>query len=133
MITDPISDYLTRIRNSIKAKHIMVNIPGSNIKEEITKLLHEKGYIKNYKFYKKKNNKKVIKIILKYNNKTKESAIIKLKRVSKPGLRKYSKYNKIPKIINGLGINILSTSKGIMSDKKAQKVHIGGEILFYIY
>jgi small subunit ribosomal protein S8 len=130
MTSDQIADYLTRIRNAIKAKHIIVNIPKSNIKKEITKLLYKNGYIKNYKFYDKEN---IIKIALKYNNKTKESAIVNLKRISKPGLRKYSKIKSLSNVINGLGIAILSTSKGILSDKEAKKDNIGGEILCYIY
>jgi small subunit ribosomal protein S8 len=130
MTSDQIADYLTRIRNAIKAKHIIVNIPKSNIKKEITKLLYKNGYIKNYKFYDKEN---IIKIALKYNNKTKESAIVNLKRISKPGLRKYSKIKSLPSVINGLGIAVLSTSKGILSDKEAKKDNIGGEILCYIY
>lgn len=128
MVTDQIADYLTRIRNAIKAKHIIVNIPKSKIKQEITKLLYKNGYIKNYKFH----NENVI-IALKYNNKTKESAIINLKRISKPGLRKYVKNKTLPNVINGLGIAILSTSKGVMSDKEAKKNNIGGEVLCYIY
>ena len=130
MTSDQIADYLTRIRNAIKAKHIIVNIPKSNIKKEITKLLYKNGYIKNYKFYDKEN---IIKIALKYNNKTKESAIVNLKRISKPGLRKYSKIKSLPSVINGLGIAVLSTSKGILSDEEAKKDNIGGEILCYIY
>jgi len=129
MITDQIADYLTRIRNAIKAKHIIVNIPKSKTKEEITKLLYKNGYIKNYKF----QSENSIKIALKYNNKTKESAIINLKRISKPGLRKYAKKKSLPNVINGLGIAILSTSKGIMSNKEAKKNNIGGEVLCYIY
>lgn len=128
MITDPIADYLTRIRNSIQSKHIIVNIPKSKIKKKITKILYQNGYIKNYKF-----DNKIIKIALKYNNKTKESAIINLKRISKPGLRKYSKFKLLPNVINGLGIAIISTSQGVMSDKEAKKKKIGGEILCYIY
>merc|ERR1712224_443549 len=116
MITDQIADYLTRIRNAIKAKHIIVNIPKSKIKKEITKLLYKSGYIKNYKI----EDKNIIKIALKYNNKTKESAIINLKRISKPGLRKYVKKKSLPNVINGLGIAIISTSKGIMSNKEAK-------------
>jgi len=128
MVTDQIADYLTRIRNAIKAKHIIVNIPESKIKKQITKLLYKNGYIKNYKFQDKN-----VKIALKYNNKTKESAIINLKKISKPGLRKYVKIKSLPNVINGLGIAILSTSKGIMSNKEAKKNNIGGEVLCYIY
>lgn len=133
MITDPIADYLTRLRNAIKARHAIVAIPASNIKKEITKVLHEKGYIRNYQFDDQASVQGVIKIALKYNTDTKESAILKLQRISKPGLRKYTDRENLPEVINGLGIAILSTSKGVISDKEARKMNIGGEVLCYIY
>ncbi len=133
MITDPIANYLTSIRNAIKAKHRIVEVPASNIKKAITKVLHEKGYIQNYKFDDKKNVQGVIKIALKYNPETKESAIVHLQRISKPGLRKNVNAQALPKVLNSLGIAVLSTSKGIMSDKEARKIRIGGEVLCYVY
>lgn len=133
MITDPIADYLTRLRNGIKARHSVVTIPASNMKKEITKVLHEKGYIRNYQFDDQANVQGVIKIALKYNTDTKQSAILKLQRISKPGLRKYTDRENLPEVINGLGIAILSTSKGVMSDKEARKMNIGGEVLCYVY
>ncbi|MEL6606811.1 MAG: 30S ribosomal protein S8 [Bacteroidota bacterium] len=133
MITDPIADYLTRLRNGIKARHSVVTIPASNIKKEITKVLHEKGYIRNYQFDDEANVQGVIKIALKYNTDTKQPAILKLERVSKPGLRKYTDRENMPEVINGLGIAILSTSKGVMSDKEARKMNVGGEVLCYVY
>ncbi|MCS6822482.1 MAG: 30S ribosomal protein S8 [Microscillaceae bacterium] len=132
MVTDPIGDYLTRIRNAIKAKHRIVEIPASNLKKEITKVLFEKGYIQNYKFD-DSNVQGVIKIALKYAPITKESAITQLTRVSKPGLRKYVKADKLPRVLNGLGIAILSTSKGVMTDKEARTLNVGGEVLCYVY
>lgn len=133
MITDPISDYLTRVRNAIKARHRIVEIPASNIKKEITKVLHEKGYIQNYKFEEGVNYQGVIKIALKYNPKNKNSAIVHLERISKPGLRKYAKAENLPRVLNGLGLAILSTSKGVITDKEARELNIGGEILCYVY
>ncbi len=133
MNTDPIADYLTRIRNAIKARHSIVEIPASNIKKEITKVLHEKGYIRQYKFDDQAKVQGTIKIALKYNADTKQPAIVKLQRISKPGLRKYAGHENLPEVINGLGISILSTSKGIMSDKEARKMKLGGEVLCYIY
>lgn len=133
MLTDPISDYLTILRNAIKAKHLVVSITQSNIKKEITKVLYSKGYIKNYKFDKKSKINGVIKIVLKYNKETQDPAIVSIKRVSKPGLRKYVKKKNVPKVLNGLGIVILSTSKGIITDKEARVMNIGGEILCYVY
>ena len=133
MLTDPISDYLTRIRNAIKARRSIVTIPASNIKREITRVLHEKGYIRHYTYDEQAHIQGLIKIALKYNMDTKQSAIVKLQRVSKPGLRSYTGYDKLPEVINGLGIAILSTSKGVMSDKEARKMHVGGEVLCYIY
>jgi small subunit ribosomal protein S8 len=132
MTTDPISDYLTRVRNAIGANHRIVEIPASNIKKEITKVLHEKGYIQNYKFEDDDKQGK-IKIALKYNPATKQPAIIKIDRVSKPGLRKYVGIDNLPKVINGLGIAILSTSKGVITDKEARDLRVGGEVLCYVY
>lgn len=131
MGTDPISDYLTRLRNAIAAKHKVVEIPGSNVKKAMTKILMDQGYILNYKFT-KDNKQGIIKIALKYNNKTKDSAIKNLTRISKPGLRKYSGVDTLPRVLNGLGIAIVSTSKGLITDKEARKQKIGGEILCYV-
>ncbi|WP_299452342.1 30S ribosomal protein S8 [uncultured Microscilla sp.] len=133
MNTDPIADYLTRVRNAIKARHRIVEIPSSNIKKEITKVLHEKGYIQHYKFDAESSVQGTIKIALKYNPVSKESAILKLQRVSKPGLRKYVPSNELPRVLNGLGIAILSTSKGVITDKEARNLNVGGEVLCYVY
>ncbi len=132
-MTDPIADYLTRLRNAIKANHRIVEIPASNIKKNITKVLHEKGYIQNYKFEDTDNGQGVIKIALKYNPVTKQNAIVKLERISKPGLRKYVHVEKLPRVLNGLGVALLSTSKGVMTDKEARKLNVGGEVLCYVY
>ena len=132
MTTDPIADYLTRVRNAIAANHHIVEIPASNIKKEITKVLHDQGFIQNYKFV-DDNKQGIIKIALKYNPTTKESAIVKMERISKPGLRKYAGADNLPKVINGLGVAILSTSKGVITDKQARQEHIGGEVLCYVY
>lgn len=129
---DPIADYLTRIRNAIKARHRVVEIPASNIKKEITKVLFDKGYIQNYKFV-EEGPQGSIKIALKYNPSTKKNAIVSLTRVSKPGLRKYAPAAELPRVLNGLGIAILSTSRGVMSDKEARDQQVGGEILCYVY
>ncbi len=131
-ITDPIADYLTRLRNAIKANHRVVEIPASNLKKEITKILFEKGYILNYKFT-DDNKQGVIKIALKYNAQTKESAISNLSRVSKSGLRKYAGSDNLPRVLNGLGIAIISTSKGVITDKEARKENVGGEVLCYVH
>ena len=131
MITDPIADYLTRIRNAQKAGHKIVDIPSSNIKKSITEILFDKGYILSYKFEDNINYQGNIKIALKYNSKV--PAIRKLMRVSSPGLRKYASVNNMPRVINGLGIAILSTSKGLMTDKEAKDQKLGGEILCYVY
>ncbi|MBW3468839.1 30S ribosomal protein S8 [Arthrospiribacter ruber] len=131
-MTDPIADYLTRLRNAIKASHRIVEIPASNIKKEITKVLHDKGYIQNYKFD-ENGPQGTIKIALKYNPSTKQNAIVSLSRISKPGLRKYVKHEELPRVINGLGIAIISTSKGIMTDKEARNEGVGGEVLCYVY
>jgi len=130
-MTDPISDYLTRLRNAIKANHRMVEIPASNIKKEITKILFEKGYILNFKF-EDDNKQGIIKIALKYNSQTKVSAIKELVRVSRPGLRKYTGAEALPKVLNGLGIAIISTSQGLMTDKEARNNHVGGEVICYV-
>lgn len=132
-MTDPIADYLTRLRNAIKANHRVVDIPASNIKKEITKVLYDKGYIQNYKFIDDVNVQGIIKIALKYNPETKASAIVHLERVSKPGLRKYTNAEQKPRVLNGLGIAILSTSKGVITDKEARNMNIGGEVLCYVY
>ena len=131
-MTDPIADYLTRIRNAIKANKRIVEIPSSNIKKEMTKVLFDKGFILNYKF-EEDNYQGKIKIALKYNLKTKDSAIVSMKRISRPGLRKYVDSNNLPRVINGLGIAIMSTSKGVITDKEAKKLNIGGEVLCYVY
>ena len=131
-MTDPIADYLTRLRNAIQAKHKVVEVPASNIKKEITKILFDKGYILNYKF-EEEGPQGTIKIALKYDPQTKVSAIQSLKRVSRPGLRKYTGYKDMPRVINGLGIAVISTSKGVMTDKEAAGLKIGGEVLCYVY
>ena len=131
-MTDPIADYLTRLRNAIMAHHRVVEVPASNLKKEITKILFEKGYILNYKFI-EDGPQGSINVALKYNPSTKQSAIKSLKRVSTPGLRKYTGYKDMPRVINGLGIAILSTSQGVMTDKEATALKIGGEVLCYIY
>ena len=132
MNTDTIADFLTRIRNAIQANQRIVEIPASNIKKEITKVLHDKGFITNYKF-EDNGPQGSIKIALKYNPRTKLSAIEKIVRVSKPGLRKYVGFDNLPRVINGLGIAILSTSQGVITDKEARKLKIGGEVLCYVY
>lgn len=132
MTTDPIADYLTRLRNAIKAKHRIVEIPASNIKKEITKVLYDKGYIQNYKFD-DTSIQGTIKIALKYNPLTKQSAIVKLERISKPGLRKYVGAEELPKVLNGLGVAVLSTSKGVITDKEARTLKVGGEVLCFVY
>lgn len=131
-MTDPIADFLTRLRNAIMAKHRVVEIPASNLKKDITKILFEKGFILNYKF-EDDGPQGTIKIALKYDPQTKVNAIKNLTRVSKPGLRKYTGYREMPRVINGLGIAIISTSKGVMTDKEAAVEKIGGEVLCYIY
>lgn len=132
VVTDPIADYLTRLRNAVSANHRVVSIPASNIKKEMTKILFEKGYILNYKF-EEEGPQGSIKIALKYDKVTKSSAIKGLKRISKPGLRKYTGSDSLPRVLNGLGIAILSTSKGLMSDKEARQDKVGGEVLCYVY
>ena len=132
-MTDPIADYLTRLRNAIKANHRVVEIPASNLKKEITKVLFDKGYILNYKFQETSESQGLIKIALKYNPETRESAITKLQRISTPGLRKYANTKLMPRVMNGLGVAILSTSKGVITDKEARTLNIGGEVLCYVY
>ncbi len=131
MHTDPIADYLTRIRNAVMAKHKMVEVPSSNLKKEITKILFQKGYIVNYKF---EDNQfpATIKIALKYHPTTKMPAINELKRISKAGLRKYTNAKEMPRVLNGLGVAILSTSRGIMTDKEARQLNVGGEVICYV-
>jgi small subunit ribosomal protein S8 len=131
MITDPISDYITRVRNAIMANHRIVEIPSSKMKKEITKILFDKGYILNYKFEDDKFPP-VIKVALKYHPVTKLPAITELKRVSRPGLRKYVGAEELPRVLNGLGIAIISTSSGLMTDKEARKQRVGGEVICYI-
>lgn len=132
MNTDPIADYLTRIRNAVKANHRVVEIPASNLKKEITKILFDQGYILSYKFD-DSTVQGTIKIALKYNKETKEPVIRKIQRISKPGLRKYAGSNEMPRILNGLGIAIVSTSYGVMTGKQAQNKKVGGELLCYVY
>lgn len=132
MVTDPIADFLTRIRNAIKAGRRIVQIPASNIKKEMTKVLMDKGYIRNFKF-EEDNKQGIIKIALKYNSQSKQSAITCLERISRPGLRKYASSENLPRVLNGLGVAILSTSKGVMTDKEARVEHVGGEVLCHIY
>ncbi len=130
MNTDPIADYLTRIRNAVNANHRVVEIPASNLKKEITKILFEKGYVLNYKFDEGVPGK--IKIALKYHPVTKLPAINKLERISKPGLRRYAGSDNLPRVINGLGVAVMSTSQGVMTDKEARKLKIGGEVLCFV-
>ena len=132
-MTDPIADYLTRLRHAIKANPRVVEIPASNLKKEITKILFEQGYILNYKFIEGETPAGIIKIALKYDPKDKVNAIKCLKRVSRPGLRQYTGYKDMPRVLNGLGIAILSTSKGVMTNKQALTEKVGGEVLCYIY
>ena len=132
-MTDPIADYLTRLRNAIKSRLRVVEVPASSIKKEITKVLFEKGYILNYKFEDTANKQGMIKIALKYNPETKDSAISKINRISSPGLRQYKPADELPKVLNGMGIAILSTSKGVITDKEARALNVGGEVLCYVY
>ena len=132
MYTDPISDYLTRVRNAILANHRVVEIPASNLKKEITKILFEQGYILSYKFD-DSTVQGTIKIALKYNKETKEPVIKKIQRISKPGLRKYASSTELPRVLNGLGVAIISTSHGVMTDKQARRDNVGGEVLCYVY
>ncbi|MCT4636898.1 MAG: 30S ribosomal protein S8 [Bacteroidales bacterium] len=132
MVTDPIADYLTRVRNAIMAGHRVVDVPASNIKKAVTQILFDQGYILNYKFIDEKPQG-TIKIALKYHPKNKMSAIKGLVRVSKPGLRRYAGSKDIPRVINGLGIAVMSTSQGVMTGKEAKRRNVGGEILCYVY
>lgn len=133
MYTDPLADYLTRIRNANSAGHLVVSIPASNLKKEITKILFDQGYILSYKFEDTDNKQGSIKIALKYDPATKAPIINKIQRISTPGLRKYAGSTEIPRILNGLGISIVSTSKGVMTGKQAQRDNVGGEVLCYVY
>jgi small subunit ribosomal protein S8 len=132
-MTDPIADLLTRIRNAIMAGHKVVEAPASNLKKEIARILFEKGYILSYKVVDGDNKQGVLKIALKYNPKSKKPAIKKIDRASRPGLRQYIGVDEMPRVLNGLGIAIISTSKGLMTDKEARKENIGGEVLCYVY
>ena len=132
MNTDPIADYLTRIRNAVAASHRVVEIPASNLKKQITKILFDQGYILSYKF-EEEGSRGTIKIALNYDKDTKDSVIKKIQRISKPGLRKYAGAGELPRILNGLGIAIVSTSHGVMTDKQARKENVGGEVLCYVY
>lgn len=133
MVTDPISDFLTRIRNAQKAGHTTVMIPASNIKKAMTEILYDQGYILKYKFDDKAGKQGEIHIAIKYDRQTKQPVIKELGRISKPGLRQYVRSNEIPKVANGLGIAIVSTSSGVMTDKKARSLNVGGELLCYVY
>ena len=131
-VTDPIADYLTRIRNASAAKLKMVEIPSSNVKRAITQILFDQGYITDFKF-EDDNKQGTIKIALKYNPSTKTPAITKLQRASRPGLRKYNGASEMPRVLNGLGVAIVSTSKGVITGKQATKENVGGEVLCYVY
>ena len=131
-MTDPIADYLTRIRNAVMANHKVVEIPASNMKKDMTRILFDKGYILNYKF-EEEGPQGSIKIALKNNAETKANAIKSLQRISKPGLRKYVDSSHLPRVLNGLGVAIISTSQGVMTDKEARSLSIGGEVLCYVY
>jgi len=133
MFTDPIADYLTRVRNAQMAGLKVVDIPASNMKKAITEILHDKGYILNFKFEDTDNNQGNIKVALKYNEQTSLPAIKRLTRISKPGLRKYADSKMLPRVINGLGIAILSTSKGVITDKEARDLNVGGEVICHVY
>lgn len=133
MFTDPIADYLTRIRNASRAGHRVVEIPASKVKKEITKILFDQGFILSYKFDGEENAQGNIKIALKYDKLTKEPVIRKIQRISTPGLRKYSGVGELPRVLNGLGIAIVSTSHGVMTSKQARQENVGGEVLCYVY
>jgi len=132
-MTDPIADYLTRLRNAIRAGKRVVEVPASKMKKEITKILFEQGYILNYKFEEGENPQGLIKIALKYDPIDKVNAIKNLHRISRPGLRQYTGYKEMPRVLNGLGIAIISTSQGVMTNKEAKERKIGGEVLCYVY
>jgi small subunit ribosomal protein S8 len=133
MVTDPIADYLTRLRNALAANHRIVEIPASNLKKRITEILYDKGYILKYKFENSENKQGVIKIALKYHQATREPAIRGLRRISTPGLRRFTKADQMPRVQNGLGIAIVSTNRGVMTDKEATAQKVGGEVLCYVY
>ena len=133
MNIDPIADYLTRVRNAVNAGHRVVDVPASNVKKEITKILFDQGFVLSYKFEDDKGPQGTIKIALKYDKLTKEPVIKKIQRISKPGLRKYSSSSELPRILNGLGIAIVSTSHGVMTGRQAQAQNVGGEVLCYVY
>jgi small subunit ribosomal protein S8 len=132
-MTDPIADLLTRIRNAIMAGHKVVEAPASNLKKEIARILFEKGYILSYKVVENESAQGILKIALKYNTKSRKPAIKKIERASRPGLRQYIGVDEMPRVLNGLGIAIISTSRGLMTDKEAKKENIGGEVLCYVY
>jgi small subunit ribosomal protein S8 len=132
MNTDPIADYLTRIRNAQMAGHKVVEVPASNMKKEMTRILFDKGYILNFKFN-EEGYQGIIKIALRYDRKSKRPAITELKRLSSPGLRRYASSGELPRVLNGLGICIVSTSKGLMTDKEARRMNIGGEVICTVY
>jgi len=133
MNIDPIADYLTRVRNAVNAGHRVVDVPASNVKKEITKILFDQGFVLSYKFEDDKGPQGIIKIALKYDKLTKDPVIKKIQRISKPGLRKYSSSSELPRILNGLGIAIVSTSHGVMTGRQAQAQNVGGEVLCYVY
>jgi len=133
MNIDPIADYLTRVRNAVNAGHRVVDVPASNVKKEITKILFDQGFVLSYKFEDEKGPQGTIKIALKYDKLTKDPVIKDLQRISKPGLRKYSSSSELPRILNGLGIAIVSTSHGVMTGRQAQEQNVGGEVLCYVY
>lgn len=132
MTTDPIADYLTRLRNAGMARKRVVEIPASNLKKDITKILFDKGYILSYKF-EDDDKQGIIKIALKYENETKKHVIQKLERISTPGLRQYASNENLPRVLNGLGVAVISTSQGVMTDKEARSLNVGGEVLFQVY
>jgi small subunit ribosomal protein S8 len=131
-MTDPIADYLTRVRNAIMARHQVVEIPASNLKKEITKILFDKGYILSYKF-EEDQKQGIIRIALKYHPESKVPAIKEMQRASRPGLRKYASAKELPRVLNGLGIAIISTSQGVMTDKEARNLNVGGEVLCFVH
>ncbi len=133
MTTDPIADFLTRVRNAVKAGHRVVEVPASNLKKEITKILFDQGFVLSYKFEDEQGPQGTIKIALKYDKLTKDPVIKRIQRISKPGLRKYSGSSEMPRILNGLGIAIVSTSAGVMTAKQAAAQNVGGEVLCYVY
>ncbi|MGV3528752.1 MAG: 30S ribosomal protein S8 [Flavisolibacter sp.] len=132
MVTDPIADFLTRIRNAQMAGHRIVEIPASNLKKRMTEILYKQGYILKYKF-EEDNKQGLIKIALKYDPQTKQPAIQSLERISRPGLRQYAKPNDFRRVKNGLGVAIISTSRGVLTDKEAKAQNVGGEVLCYVY